>query len=163
MLELLDEIEQHVRSNNGLPDSFFLVNPRHLHCLDQLPRSRSSCPRAERVQEDVRVLVNLPTNQVGKVDSRALFPQRVEQQPEFGVSLVTIPEQNGERLVFHDDRRSPDITLDRIEFFKCRTSGPVKHSVDILSSLILIHLIEHRFKLPNVLPISRIGCSTASE
>jgi len=78
-------------------------------------------------QEHVRILVNQPTNQVREVNPRPLFPQRVEQQPEFGVTIVTVPKQNGERLVFRNDRRLADITLDRLKLFKCRNPGPAKH------------------------------------
>ena len=127
MLELLHEIEQHVGADDVLPDGFLFVDSGNLPCFDQFPGPCSAGLRAERVQEDVRVLVNQPPNQVREVNPRALFPQRVEQQPEFGVSLVAIPEQNSERLVFCDDRRSADITLDRIKTFECRNPAPVKH------------------------------------
>lgn len=135
VLNLLDEIEQYIRPDDVLPDGFLFVDAGCLACLDQFSRSCSACPRAERVQEDVWVLVNQPTNQVREVNRRAFFPQRAEQQSEFGVSLVAVPEQNGERMVFRDDRRSPDITLDRIELLECRNPVPAKHRLEVLEKI----------------------------
>ena len=43
------------------------------------------------------------------------------------MSLVAVPEQNSERLVFRDDRRSSHITLNRIELLECRNPGSAKH------------------------------------
>jgi hypothetical protein len=124
MLELLDEIEQYIRPDNVLPDGFLFVDAGRLAGLDQFSGPCSAGLRAERVQEDVRVLVNQPTNQIGKVNRRPLFPQRVEQQPEFGVSLVAVPKQNSERLVFRDDRRTTDLIFDRIEFWSVEIPYP---------------------------------------
>jgi len=128
MLELLDEIEQHVGADDVLPDGFLLVDSRHF----ALPRSTPGLafgPPACRTCSGRRSGTREPADEPspGSEFAAPSFPQRIEQQPEFGVSLVTIPEQNSKRLVFRDDRRSPHITLDGIEFFEGRNPAPVKH------------------------------------
>jgi len=123
MLELLTEIEERICPDDVLPDGFLLVDSGRLAVLDQFSDPCSTGLRAERVQEDVRILVDQPTNQVGKVYPQPLFPQRIKQQPELRVSLVAVPKQNSERLVFRDDRR----TADRIEFLECRNPVSAKH------------------------------------
>jgi hypothetical protein len=74
MLELLGEIEQHVRPDDVLPDGFFLVDSGRLASLDQLPRSRSARLCAERVHEDVRILVDQSANKIREMNPRAFFP-----------------------------------------------------------------------------------------